>query len=67
MRKFMIVASVILWILISVACGDPSSENHREDPAVEAPMFRVRTFDQTNFSLAEHRGTPVVINFWESW
>lgn len=35
-----------------------------EDPA---PDFSVETFDGETFSLAEQRGTPVVLNFWESW
>ena len=35
-----------------------------EDPA---PDFSVETFDGQTFSLAEQRGTPVVLNFWESW
>ena len=32
-----------------------------------APDFSVETFDGDVFSLAEQRGTPVVLNFWESW
>jgi cytochrome oxidase Cu insertion factor (SCO1/SenC/PrrC family) len=29
--------------------------------------FSVTTFDGEVFELAAHKGTPVVINFWESW
>lgn len=36
-------------------------------PPGAAPEFSVKTFDGDRFTLAEHRGTPVVINFWESW
>ncbi len=32
-----------------------------------APDFRVSTFDHGRFHLRAHRGTPVVLNFWESW
>ena len=32
-----------------------------------APDFRVSTFDHGAFHLREHQGTPVVLNFWESW
>ena len=32
-----------------------------------APDFTVETFDGHSFTLAEQRGTPVVLNFWESW
>ncbi|HJR45535.1 MAG TPA: redoxin domain-containing protein [Actinomycetota bacterium] len=35
-----------------------------KDPA---PDFEVTTFEGGTFSLAEQRGTPVVLNFWESW
>lgn len=40
----------------------------KEAPASkDAPDFTVETFEGEAFSLAEHRGTPVVLNFWESW
>ena len=42
----------------------PAARTPVGDPA---PDFEVRTFDGTTFSLAEERGTPVVLNFWESW
>ena len=29
--------------------------------------FTATTFDGKTFELAVHKGTPVVINFWESW
>lgn len=32
-----------------------------------APAFAVETFAGETFSLTDHRGTPIVINFWESW
>jgi len=35
--------------------------------ASEAPDFSFETFEGQTFSLAEQRGTPVVLNFWESW
>jgi hypothetical protein len=35
-----------------------------EDPA---PEFAVTTFEGDRFALGEQRGTPVVLNFWESW
>jgi cytochrome oxidase Cu insertion factor (SCO1/SenC/PrrC family) len=38
-----------------------------EDTAREAPDFSFETFKGDTFSLAEQRGTPVVLNFWESW
>ena len=44
--------------------GDPSPTL---PPANPAPDFSVETFEGETFSLAEQRGTPVVLNFWESW
>ena len=35
--------------------------------ANEAADFSFETFEGETFSLAEKRGTPVVLNFWESW
>jgi cytochrome c biogenesis protein CcmG/thiol:disulfide interchange protein DsbE len=32
-----------------------------------APDFTVATFDSETFTLSEHRGEIVVINFWGSW
>ena len=35
-----------------------------DDPA---PEFEVETFDGGTFAIREQLGTPVVLNFWESW
>ena len=32
-----------------------------------APDFEVETFDGDTFAIREQLGTPVVLNFWESW
>jgi hypothetical protein len=37
------------------------------DTRVPAPDFSFETFGGKTFSLAAARGTPVVLNFWESW
>lgn len=45
-----------------------SKAGRREKPpANAAPDFTVETFTGQRFSLGEQRGTPVVLNFWESW
>ena len=43
------------------------TESEPQTPANPAPDFSVESFDGQTFSLAEQRGTPVVLNFWESW
>jgi hypothetical protein len=42
----------------------PRPEAPVEDPA---PAFAFETFEGETFRLSEHRGTPIVLNFWESW
>ena len=32
-----------------------------------APDFTVTTYDGDAFRLSEHRGKPIVLNFWASW
>ena len=51
------------------SAGDASTKNGVTATPVEdpAPDFAVTTFEGDTFSLAEQRGTPVVLNFWESW
>ncbi|MBA2272618.1 MAG: TlpA family protein disulfide reductase [Actinobacteria bacterium] len=41
-----------------------STSTPRARPAND---FSVKTFDGDSFSLAHNRGSPVVLNFWESW
>jgi cytochrome oxidase Cu insertion factor (SCO1/SenC/PrrC family) len=43
------------------------AEGPDERAAQQAPDFSFETFNGDTFSLAEQRGTPVVLNFWESW
>jgi cytochrome oxidase Cu insertion factor (SCO1/SenC/PrrC family) len=45
----------------------PRNEPPDESSADAAPDFSFETFEGEVFSLAEQRGTPVVLNFWESW
>ncbi|MGH2700459.1 MAG: TlpA family protein disulfide reductase [Actinomycetota bacterium] len=68
-------------VVVLTACGgaDATTEtNPRSAPEttrsekgsetrVPAPDFSFETFQGESFSLAEQRGTPVVLNFWESW
>ena len=46
---------------------EPESKDTLEPPDDPAPDFEVETFDGSSFALREQRGTPVVLNFWESW
>jgi cytochrome oxidase Cu insertion factor (SCO1/SenC/PrrC family) len=73
----------LLWVaaaLVLGACEAPAPEGAGTQPGRDreasssrgkspsaAPMFTVTTFDGNTFSLGAQRGTPVVLNFWESW
>ena len=38
-----------------------------EGTARAAPSFAVRTLDGKMFRMSEHRGRPVVLDFWATW
>ena len=68
-----VVRAVLAVFVSAIAVGcssgpatDPQPEVQARGPVAEID-FEVGTFDGDTFALAEHRGTPVVINFWESW
>jgi hypothetical protein len=51
----------------STDAPDRNRKGSHEPPANPAPDFTVTTFDGARFSLSRQRGSPVVLNFWESW
>lgn len=79
MRRAVSVFFVASLIIFLGACAGETSGNATDGPearsgeetdesaASEAPDFSFETFEGDSFSLAEQRGTPVVVNFWESW
>lgn len=79
MSKLAAIISVALLMLSAVACAqdDPGTAPDRavettqegtgNGEADAAPDFSFETFEGETFTLAEQSGTPVVLNFWESW
>jgi cytochrome oxidase Cu insertion factor (SCO1/SenC/PrrC family) len=74
------IASVVAAVIfaLSACAGDTSGDTGDgldtrargeidRGAADTAPDFSFETFEGDTFSLAEQRGTPVVLNFWESW
>ena len=59
------IVLAVLALFLAGACGGSSPRT--EGSADQAPDFTVETFAGSTFSLREQRGTPVVLNFWESW
>lgn len=43
------------------------TETEKEPDIYPAPDFTVYDFDGNAFSLADFKGTPVILNFWASW
>ena len=52
----------------ATATTTPGQRADSSGPAYDDTYnFTATTFDGDRFELAAHKGTPVVINFWESW
>ena len=47
--------------------GASASEAASEKPKRPAPNFDLKGVDGSPISLADHRGKPVVIDFWATW
>jgi peroxiredoxin len=47
--------------------GASASEAASEKPKRPAPKFELKGVDGSPISLADHRGKPVVIDFWATW
>ncbi len=47
----------------------PASTPHIDQPSDgdTGQDFSIETFDGSTFTMSDHRGSPVVLNFWESW
>ncbi|MGH2777645.1 MAG: TlpA family protein disulfide reductase [Actinomycetota bacterium] len=76
-----VVMCAVTAVVVLASCGGPATTTETDAqsaPAsspseggsgtgIPAPDFSFETFEGESFSLAEQRGTPVVLNFWESW
>jgi thiol-disulfide isomerase/thioredoxin len=47
--------------------GASASEAASEKPKRQAPNFELKGVDGSPVSLADHRGKPVLIDFWATW
>jgi cytochrome oxidase Cu insertion factor (SCO1/SenC/PrrC family) len=75
--KRMLALTVTGLTLFACAAPERSTRSEGTSTAAEgkgderssepAPDFTVETFGGQPFTLSEQRGTPVVLNFWESW
>ena len=71
------VAILAFWVVLlsELGCsaqdggdlGVSASEAASEEPKKPAPNFELKGVDGSPISLAEHRGKPVVVDFWATW
>ncbi len=54
--------SVCLWLI--QGCSDSSYVYLKGEPAID---FSIERFDGGSFQLSDHKGKPVLINFFASW
>jgi thiol-disulfide isomerase/thioredoxin len=64
--------AMLFWVLLLplLGCGAPDGGDlgaASETPKRPAPNFELKGADGSPISLADHRGKPVVIDFWATW
>jgi cytochrome c biogenesis protein CcmG/thiol:disulfide interchange protein DsbE len=59
------VAAIVAFLTVSV--GRPSGPVDTPIVGRPAPAFDLQTLDGQRVSLADLRGSPIVLNFWASW
>ena len=57
------IAAILAVLALMASCGT-DTRSRADDGAAD---FSFTTFEDDEFAAAEQRGTPVVLNFWESW
>ncbi|MCH7922492.1 MAG: TlpA family protein disulfide reductase [Nitrospinae bacterium] len=69
MWKKILVPAALVGLIAVFAIGLTLDPRAVPSPLVhqEAPMFSMTTFEGEPFTLADHRGKIVVLNFWASW
>jgi len=67
--KKILVPAVLVALIAVFAIGLTLDPRAVPSPLVHqaAPMFSMTTFEGERFTLADHRGKIVVLNFWASW
>lgn len=66
------VGQVVVWVLVAmvllfITLGLASAFAEPPVDGREAPDFTMATYSGEEFTLSEHQGKVVVINFWASW
>lgn len=64
---WLIAGAAALVALLTVSVGRPAGPVDTPIVGRPAPAFDLETLDGGRLSLADLRGSPVVLNFWASW
>jgi cytochrome c biogenesis protein CcmG/thiol:disulfide interchange protein DsbE len=63
----LLVGVAVLVAFLTVSVGRPAGPVDTPIVGRPAPAFALQTLDGGRLSLADLRGSPVVLNFWASW
>ena len=67
LAAWLLVGVAALVALLTVSVGRPGGAVNTPIVGRPAPAFDLQTLDGRRLSLADLRGSPVVLNFWASW
>lgn len=67
LAAWLLVGVAALVALLTVSVGRPAGAVDTPIVGRPAPAFDLQTLDGGRLSLADLRGSPVVLNFWASW
>jgi len=62
-----LLGKLLLVLLVPLVLGCEDNAAGLPEVNSPAPDFTVRLFDGGSFRLSDHRGKPVLINFYASW
>ncbi|MBT4160513.1 MAG: TlpA family protein disulfide reductase [Gammaproteobacteria bacterium] len=58
---------VLVLALFTAGCSEETSRVASDTPLEPAPDFNLTLLEGGDFKLSNHRGKPVVVNFFASW
>jgi cytochrome c biogenesis protein CcmG/thiol:disulfide interchange protein DsbE len=64
-RPVLVAAGIVVVAVLALVAFRPSGDDPA--PAGAAPAIDTVDLDGRRVRLADHRGTPVLVNFWASW
>lgn len=56
-----------MWISRTPPSAIQASSLEAPQESFLAPDFKLASLDNDEFQLSEHRGQPIILNFWASW